>query len=156
MTADERLEKLLNRAGQTISDLPGRYGYTTEQERAAIEAAADFGGDDVLILHLSDVIDRMEWALENVIRERDWMIGTMRKIGFCDTCRYHGQDAPECAPDVEAVPLKPLAKWLAGYAAAPAFHLQMVCHVEPRGNVLDANAKCWERLLRRMDWEADE
>lgn len=61
------------------------------------------------------------------------------------------------APTIEAVPIKPLAKWLAGYAAAPAFHLQMVCHVEPRGNVLDANAKCWERLLRRMDWEgADE
>ena len=96
MTADERIEALLNRAGQTISDLPGPLGYTAKQEAAAMEAAADFGGDDVLILHLTDVIDRMETALENVFVERDWMIRTMREIRICDTCWFHGQDAPEC------------------------------------------------------------
>ena len=73
MTADERLEKLLNRAGQTISDLPGPFGYTTKQEEAALEAAADFGGEEPLILHQTDIIDRMETALENVIGERDWL-----------------------------------------------------------------------------------
>lgn len=74
MTADERIEKLMNRAGQTISDLPGPLGYTAKQEAAAMEAAAEFGGDDVLILHLTDVIDRMETALENVCGERDWLL----------------------------------------------------------------------------------
>ena len=56
MTADERLEKLLNRAGQTISDLPqNHFGLIGR------------------VANLVDIIDRMETALENVIGERDWL-----------------------------------------------------------------------------------
>ena len=94
MTANERLEKLLNRAGQTISDLPTRsndpedvFPYTVKQRLVARDTALrwlmlsrhEVGLVDearamcIYILHLSDVIDRMETALENVIGERDWL-----------------------------------------------------------------------------------
>ena len=56
MTANERLEKLLNRAGQTISDLP--------QNHCGLIGR---------VATLVDIIDRMETALENVIGERDWL-----------------------------------------------------------------------------------
>lgn len=91
MTADERLEKLLNRAGQTISDLPRKWDdcvsepysgeqcykahgaawawYVGEDQRAVPELERQESTRDRLvlrsyILHLTDVIDRMELALE--------------------------------------------------------------------------------------------
>lgn len=92
MTPDERLEKLLNRAGQTISDLPSPIDYNIEQEELAMEAAADFGsGLETYILHLTDVIDRMETALENVCGERDYLaklIGKSEKL-TCAACAYN-------------------------------------------------------------------
>lgn len=89
MTVDERIEALLNRAGQTISDLPSRtdgkshtynhglawdeaekwfFSYVNDRRRKmnAIVLAR-------YVLHLTDIIDRMETALENVIGERDWL-----------------------------------------------------------------------------------
>lgn len=71
MTADERIERLLNKAGQTIEDCP--FFYTKEQRSLAKEAVrkrmrsglfvtvADYQD---YILHLTDVIDRLEWALD--------------------------------------------------------------------------------------------
>lgn len=86
MTPDERLEALLNRAGQTISDLPSTIDYSIEQEEFAMEAAADFGGGlEAYILHLTDIIDRMETALENVCGERDYLRHAVRVDG-CWTC----------------------------------------------------------------------
>ena len=100
MTADERLEVLLYRAGQTISDLPRKWDgcvsepysgkqcykahgaawawYVGEDQRAVPELERQESTRDRLvlrsyILHLTDVIDRMETALENVIGERDWL-----------------------------------------------------------------------------------
>lgn len=77
MTADERIEKLLNRFGQTISDLPKpenkkySYGWYTMQhlDKAAREwGKKDFYFDWCVVAdyacHLADVIDRMEIALE--------------------------------------------------------------------------------------------
>ena len=100
MTANERLEALLNRAGQTLTDLP-----ETHPMSAFLELGGQYPGVvtlDVLerILHLTDVIDRMETALEN------------------------------------AVPIKPLAKWLAGYSFPPD----------------EIAAERWEEFLRGMDW----
>lgn len=90
MTADERLEALLNRAGQTISDLPKRY--EQEHRNTAFDAADKFGGSLAMtqnfedyILHLTDVIDRMETALENVCGERDYLRQTAGVDG-CWTC----------------------------------------------------------------------
>lgn len=87
MTANERLEALLNRCGQTISDLPqNHFGLIGR------------------VANLVDIIDRMEWALEN------------------------------------AAPIKPLAKWLAGYSFPPD----------------EIAAERWEDFLRGMDWRADD
>ena len=90
MTCDERLEELLNKAGQTISDLPksdGRHLTYDKDSRSNAEHevfayAKKSGYVDVIdclamhqdyILHLTDVIDRLEWALDNVTRELDWL-----------------------------------------------------------------------------------
>ena len=71
-SADKRIEELLNRAGQTISDLPKRY--RQEHRNTAFDAADKFGGSlsmtqdfENYILHLTDIIDRFEWALENQV-----------------------------------------------------------------------------------------
>lgn len=94
MTPDERIEELLNRAGQTISDLPRKQGesvsepYSGEDCQKANGTAwrwylnIDADMDDYdstrskyvlkqYILHLTDIIDRMEWALENVLNLKD-------------------------------------------------------------------------------------
>lgn len=77
MTADERIEKLLNEFGQTISDLPKPKekdnAYSASSLIDARETARDWCGNfmyitnasDDYICHLADVIDRMEWALSN-------------------------------------------------------------------------------------------
>lgn len=74
MTADERIEKLLNKFGQTISDLPTSYA-----NHSVIHARFSALGwinehwknipdekriSDEYICHLADIIDRMEVALE--------------------------------------------------------------------------------------------
>lgn len=82
MTTDERIEKLLNRYGQTISDLPYAtdhdFAYAGNHRHRGKEAAFDWGKtqeykcteaakNEILrdyICHLCDVIDRMEAALE--------------------------------------------------------------------------------------------
>ena len=77
MTADERIEKLLNQFGQTISDLPKPtykyYAYKAEPNLNAAFAARDWENSESFpspsdltdyICHLTDVIDRMEVALE--------------------------------------------------------------------------------------------
>ena len=122
MTFDERLEALLNRAGQTISDLPQKGTEVSEPypldacpkaNGAAWDWYLDIGGnmDDYdstrtkfvlkqYILHLTDIIDRMETALENVIGERDYLAERLRDVDpdLCGVCVYAAQppDAPEC------------------------------------------------------------
>ena len=100
MTPDERLEALLNRAGQTISDLPKAYSLSTIEAKDIQETACQWliseGAPEGValrnlvsiplyqyILHLTDVIDRMEWALENVCGERDYLLHEY--IG-CEDC----------------------------------------------------------------------
>lgn len=102
MTPDERIEALLNRAGQTISDLPksdGKHLTYDRESRSSAEHvvfayAKQSGYVDVIdclamhqdyILHLTDVIDRMEWALENACGERDYLRQTAGVDG-CWTC----------------------------------------------------------------------
>lgn len=47
------------------------------------------------ILHLTDVIDRMEWALENVCGERDYLRQTAGVDG-CWTCVFGEGGGMEC------------------------------------------------------------
>lgn len=81
MTADERIETLLNRAGQTISDLPKptaeKYAYPLYRQIEAKQTVLKWFGEEAdyaytlkmseYILHLADIIDRMECALENTL-----------------------------------------------------------------------------------------
>ena len=83
MTADERIEKLLNRFGQTISDLPKLTEYSAVTRGcamfAAFRAGAEFPQLSGYLCHLADVIDRMEAALETAANncgceycDKDW------------------------------------------------------------------------------------
>lgn len=113
MTPDERIEKLLNRAGQTISDLPRVNGigmpYGVDRYEPLLKEASDFmqfnapSGFEVFnviqyALHLTDVIDRMETALENVCGERDYLLKT--QSFDCEDCVNYGpDDCPEMRTD---------------------------------------------------------
>lgn len=104
MTADERIEKLLNRFGQTISDLPkaNDYKYNRSLIRSIISAEKcvdewydpDHSYDfyqyayPAYICHLCDVIDRMEAALETAVRCTD-----------CGTCEF--EHTEECGGVIE-------------------------------------------------------
>jgi len=83
MTADERIERLLNRFGQTMEDLPKPaeegegYAYEFEHRNSALEAALywtkanssnPFSKIIDYICHLADVIDKLEIALETAAR----------------------------------------------------------------------------------------
>ena len=72
MTADERLNKVLARFGQTIYDLPKEYK-NEDREWAIMTTFSEFAAPGKyfidqyadMICHMADVIDRMEAALEN-------------------------------------------------------------------------------------------
>ena len=99
MTADERIERLLSRFGQTISDLPNpkdydwsRSAYDDVHLQSAKKAAYvwmwdEYQDADIIpmdeiepplcdyICHLADVIDKLEIALE-----------TAARVTTCGTC----------------------------------------------------------------------
>ena len=145
MTADERLEQLLNRAGQTISDLPKSDGIHLTYDRDSrsnarqevFAYAKKSGYVDVIdclamhqdyILHLTDVIDRLEWALDNVTRERDWLKEMNRLQAACQTCAHHVDGDPlQCADG------------------------KRLCHLGDDGACLS-----WEYCGVPEDWRADE
>lgn len=103
MKCDERLEALLNRAGQTISDLPKGYLLTSKDGKNLSDVACQWFIDEdapegvalrnivsiplyQYILHLTDIIDRLEWALENVCGERDYLRKAIEKEIPCLIC----------------------------------------------------------------------
>ncbi|MBR1708805.1 MAG: hypothetical protein IJ719_08260 [Clostridia bacterium] len=110
MTADERIEKLVNRFGQTISDLPKSedyaYGpvYNEHHQSMAKKEAHIFSldewkeyeglmavhNDEKIILdyicHLCDVIDRMEAALETATLWADCTACENMSAVFGDHC----------------------------------------------------------------------
>ena len=104
MTADERIEKLLNRFGQTISDLPNpkskkysTYDWRTKQNLANAAIKWDEKDDswDVVrdyACHLCDVIDRMEIALETATKCVS-CFPCANSYGYCDgTCDFRIDD----------------------------------------------------------------
>lgn len=115
MTANERLEKLLNRAGQTISDLPRKWDgcvsepysgeqcykahgaawawYVGEDQRAVPELERQECTRDRLvlrsyILHLTDIIDRMEMALENQVTLHEKLMHVIGNADIPDSVSY--------------------------------------------------------------------
>ena len=129
MTADERIEAL----GVDLSDLPRQtktdYAYAEKDAiRAAIYAAMRFQGEDPItfpgettvpcyvvdyILHLTDVIDRMEMALENVCGEREYLLRIIKKhkdgtpVQDCKICKSYfdnlrcGEDCDEGSSETD-------------------------------------------------------
>ena len=111
MTADERIEKLLNRFGQTISDLPNtkdydwsRSAYDDVHLQSAKKAAYvwmwdEYQDADVIpmdeiepplcdyICHLADVIDRLEIALETALTQLEYYCGKCSTYDCQDSCR---------------------------------------------------------------------
>ena len=104
MTADERIEKLLNRFGQTIEDLPKANDYKYNRKLIKPIISAEKCVDDwydpdhsydfyqyaypAYICHLADIIDRMEAALETAARWAE-----------CSTCEV--EHTEECGGGIE-------------------------------------------------------
>ena len=118
-SCDERIEKTLNRAGQTISDLPKGYLLNAGEAKAIQGVACRWFIDEdapegvglrnlvsiplyQYIMHLTDVIDRFEWALENVCNERDYLRRAL--CGLCSNFHEDGADACETCMIGEGVP----------------------------------------------------
>ena len=103
-SCDERIEKTLNRVGQTISDLPkaSEYSYAHSVNNHEVygnvmKAVCEFNRMDHdenyrkdfdafralvdYVMHLTDVIDRMETALENQVTLHE---NLMHVIGNAD------------------------------------------------------------------------
>lgn len=88
------------------------------------------------------------------------------EVWYCDQCDrnpdcVHGRDCPIYdetthiyeADTVEAVPLKPVAKWLAGYAMPPGGLKAHKAIGKPEANYFKLRAEAWADFLRDMDWE---
>lgn len=110
MTTDKRLEALLNRAGQTISDLPRKGTEASEPYPLAACPKANGAGwnwyldissdmDDYdstrtkfvlkqYILHLTDIIDRMEMALENQVTLHEKLMHVIGNADIPDGVSY--------------------------------------------------------------------
>ena len=86
------------------------------------------------------------------------------KLAICrDEC---GEDAESCdrkfcnfpsiideQQTVDAVPIEPIAKWLAGYAPPP---IGINAHKAVEADFFGIRAGVWEEFLRGMDWEEEE
>lgn len=80
MTADERIEQLLKRAG-----CPMMVVHTTEPTKVSLP-----------VDELADTIDRLEAALENALNERDALLEEVS--GMCHACKHIvcGMATDEC------------------------------------------------------------
>ena len=112
MTADERIQELIARAGSPVMGCKNTQESDEEKHngaRASIERMADekFHGNVVdYIVDLTNTIDRMEAALYNVLNERDQLMADLRheirKHGSCDFCQnvpFHAADCNGCTMD---------------------------------------------------------
>ena len=72
MTCDQRIENLLNRAGQTIIDISPTQDETT---RMLDMSFAEMAFNYLMMVH---IIDRLEWALDKTLGELDYIRETSR------------------------------------------------------------------------------
>ncbi len=106
MTADERINALIARAGSPVMVVKNTQESDDEKHngaRAAIERMADelFHGNVVAYIgNLVDTIDRLEVALYNTLNERDQLHADLNRIinkhGSCDYCEHKNKSAAEC------------------------------------------------------------
>lgn len=127
MTADERIQKLIERAGSPVmivkSGEQSRFANrmkkidelasakAKEKKCRKSDALISVFCDEVekmddQITDMANIIDRMEAALHNVICERDQLMADLRheirKHGSCDFCQnvpFHAADCNGCTMD---------------------------------------------------------
>lgn len=102
---DERIEKTLNRAGQTISDLPNDYLLNAGEAKAIQGVACRWFIDEdapegvalrnlvsiplyQYILHLTDIIDRLETALDNQVTLHENLMHVISNADIPDGVSY--------------------------------------------------------------------
>ena len=121
MTADERINALIARAGSPVMIVKNNEQYSASARMAQIDKQArmmahqlnspkyectiSIMGDEIIaqdakIRDMANTIDRMEAALHNVICERDQLLSDLNRItnryGSCDCCLYQKKLASEC------------------------------------------------------------
>lgn len=105
MTADERINALIERAGSPVmvvrntqeDELERRRGIYSETRKTIEEQFED--SMILYIRHLADTIDRLEAALHNVINERDQLLADFGELVFymnvkgdaCEYCKHYGE-----------------------------------------------------------------
>ena len=97
-STDKRIEELLNRAGQTIiKDYDTDYPHDAVFRAHMGHIAAQHGGWYRYVLRLTEIIDRFEWALENVCNERDYLAYRLRRYRDCQSCErvYECERTPD-------------------------------------------------------------
>ena len=127
MTADERIRKLIERAGSPVMIVKGDGQYSASARMAQIDKQArmmahqlnckkyectisimsdEIIAQDAKIRDMANTIDRMEAALYNVLNERDQLLCDLRheirKHGSCDFCQnvpFHAADCTGCTID---------------------------------------------------------
>ena len=127
MTADERIRKLIDRAGSPVMIVKGDGQYSASARMAQIDKQArmmahqlnckqyectisimgeEIIAQDAKIIESSNIIDRLEAALSNVLNERDQLMADLRheirKHGSCDFCQnvpFHAADCNGCTMD---------------------------------------------------------
>ena len=109
---DERLEALLNRAGNTLSDLPTFRDWektpndVKEERRHTLRTYAAESGwhkSDAYVMHLADIIDRLEWALSNTLDKLDVYEGLVATLAEYGTDGITFSDSEEEEEDEDAV-----------------------------------------------------
>lgn len=100
MTADERIEKLLNHFGETISDLPKpdntAYAYEGEDINKAYETSFKWHNERVtrngILLHSGDYICH----LEDIINKMETALNTAVNVMNCKFCQHEYECDYEC------------------------------------------------------------
>ena len=127
MTADERIQELIARAGSPVMICKGEEKYSASARLDQIDKRArqmayellipkydctisimrdEIVKQDGKITDMANTIDRMEAALYNVLNERDQLMADLRheirKHGSCDFCQnvpFHAADCNGCTMD---------------------------------------------------------
>ncbi len=121
MTAEERINALIERAGSPVMIVKNNEQYSASARMAYIEAKArvmaretyspkyectiSIMGDEIIaqdakIRDMANTIDRMEAELHNVIGERDQLLADLNRMtnkhGSCDYCLHKNKSDVEC------------------------------------------------------------
>ena len=100
MTFEERMAEL----GVDLSDLPAVYG--RDEQRYISDHVYEWAVKNnydpltsglLYVLHLTEIIDRMETRLANVIGERDFLKHIVNEIETCAACAHIG-NPDYCTP----------------------------------------------------------